>query len=209
VVGCLTTLRSSRWPQFIERNSGGAQFGRKVLVAGEKKGTGTWDRWLSPWRLLRRSPDMHSVIHHDAGQRLSTWRAPVTDQRWRRLSGRPMSKGGTASLAAARLKLIQMPRFLPTRAYLLTTVHESRRSINNPGERSPATRIGLNSLSNSDGVHCTMEGIFRAHDSAFSGPDFSNLSIAPHLRFCSKVVDQGSSYNFATAVIAKCLLDQS
>jgi hypothetical protein len=29
------TLRSSRWPQFIERNSGGAQFGRKVLAGGE------------------------------------------------------------------------------------------------------------------------------------------------------------------------------
>jgi hypothetical protein len=182
VAGCLTTLRSSRWPQFIERNSGGAQFGRKVLVAGEKKGTGTWDRWLSLWRLLRRSPDMHSVIHHDAGQHLSTCRAPVTDQRRRRLSGRPMSKGGTASLAAARLKLIQMPRFLPTRAYLLTTVHESRRSINNPGERSPTTRIALNSLSDSDGVHCTMEGIFRAHDSAFFRSRFLQIFYSNSLK---------------------------
>jgi hypothetical protein len=109
----------------------------------------------------------------------------------------------------AGLKLIQMPRFLPTRAYLLTTVHESRRSINNLGERSPTTKIGLNSRSDSDGVLCTMEGTFRALDSVFSGPYFSKFSIATHLRFCSKVVDQGSSYNFATAVIAKCLLDQS
>jgi hypothetical protein len=133
----------------------------------------------------------------------------VTDQRRRRLSGRPMSKGGTTSVAAAGLKLIQMPRFLPTRAYLLTTVHESRRSINNPSERSPATRIGLNSRSDSEGVHCTMEGTFRAPDSAFLGPYFSKFSIATHLMFCSKVVDQGFSYNFSTAVIAKCLLDQS
>jgi hypothetical protein len=42
VARCLTTLQSSQWPQFIEHNSGGAQFGRKVLAAGEKKGTGTW-----------------------------------------------------------------------------------------------------------------------------------------------------------------------
>jgi hypothetical protein len=133
----------------------------------------------------------------------------VTDQRRRRLSGRPMSKGGMASVAAARLKLIQMPRFLPTRAYLLTTLHESRRSINNPGDRSSATRTGLNSRSDSEGVHCTMEGTFRAPDNAFSGPYFSKFSIATHLRFCSKVLDQGFSYNFSTTVIAKCLLDQS
>jgi hypothetical protein len=55
----------------------------------------------------------------------------------------------------------------------------------------------------------TMGAIIRVPDSPFSGPDFSKFSIATHLRFCSKVVDQGFSYNFATVAIAKFPLDQS
>jgi hypothetical protein len=54
-----------------------------------------------------------------------------------------------------------------------------------------------------------MGAIIRVPDSPFSGPDFSKFSIATHLRFCSKVVDQGFSYNFATVAIAKFPLDQS
>jgi hypothetical protein len=42
VAGCVMTLRSSGRLQFIERNSGGAQFGREVLAAGEGE-----DYWRS------------------------------------------------------------------------------------------------------------------------------------------------------------------
>jgi hypothetical protein len=42
VAGCVMILRSSGRLQLIERNSGGAQFGREVLAAGEGE-----DYWCS------------------------------------------------------------------------------------------------------------------------------------------------------------------
>jgi hypothetical protein len=42
VAGCMMILRSSRRLQFIERNSGGAQFGHEVLATGE--GEDYWRR---------------------------------------------------------------------------------------------------------------------------------------------------------------------
>jgi hypothetical protein len=47
-------------------------------------------------------------------------------------------------------------RYLPARAYLLPTVHESWRSVNNPGEKSPATSRGVNRDLLPFGAYCTM-----------------------------------------------------
>jgi hypothetical protein len=54
-----------------------------------------------------------------------------------------------------------------------------------------------------------MELFFSAPDSQVLRSIFSKFSIATHLKFCSKVVDQGFSYNFATAAIAKFLLNRA
>jgi hypothetical protein len=206
----LNTWQSRGGAQFIVPIDGDVQFQEIVLAAGGGKGHWCSERVAFTVAVLRRSPDMHSMIHHDAGKGLSTWRAPVTDQRRRRLSDRPMSMGGTASLAATRPNSIWVSRFLPARAYLLTTVHESRRAINHHGDGSPATRRGrMNRDLFQFGVHWTMELFFSAPDSQVLRSIFSKFSIATHLKFCSKVVDQGFSYNFATAAIAKFLLNRA
>jgi hypothetical protein len=52
-----------------------------------------WKKWLSPWQLLRWSPDMHPVSHRDEVQRLGMWRATAAARRRWDLSDRPTAGG--------------------------------------------------------------------------------------------------------------------
>jgi hypothetical protein len=60
----------SIWP-----SSAGGRRGVRVLVQR--------NRWLSPWRLLWRSPDVHSMVRRDVVKRLDTRRTVgMTQRRW-------------------------------------------------------------------------------------------------------------------------------
>jgi hypothetical protein len=58
---------------------------------------------------------------------------------------------------------------------------------------------------------CTvpLQARFSAPDSPSLGLNLSYFSVVTHLKFCSKVVDQGFGYNFATATKTKLLLDHA
>ena len=46
-----------------------------------KRGSGDWNRWLSPWQVLQWSPDMHSTVSRNVVKCMDTWRTTVMDQR--------------------------------------------------------------------------------------------------------------------------------
>jgi hypothetical protein len=49
------------------------EFGLRRAAAGEEA-TGASAKWLSPWRSLRRSPDMPNTTNRDVVRCLGTWR---------------------------------------------------------------------------------------------------------------------------------------
>jgi hypothetical protein len=194
--------------QFIGLLSGDWWIWARRAVAGGEKKLCAWNRWLSPWQSLRWSLDMHPKVHHDEDKRLSMWHAMVTDRRRWRLSDRPMSWGGTASVAATGLKLIQMPRFLPTRAYLLTTVHELRQSAL---IAAVSHRRQWTAGSRSDLIQITVpwQPSFSASDSQDLGQIFSWFYIATWSTLFSKVVVQHTSFILVIVFQNKFLLDHA
>jgi hypothetical protein len=64
-----------------------------------KRGSNARNRWLSPWQVLRRSPDMHSTVSHNVVKCMDTWQMAVMDRRWWRLSDRRWARGKVRRLA--------------------------------------------------------------------------------------------------------------
>jgi hypothetical protein len=137
-----------------------------VLAAGGKQGY-----WCMGWVAFTVAlppviTGSHNTTNCDVVQSLDTRRTTVINQRRRALIRSADEQGGYGGLSRNRARVDPMPRFLLARAYLLTTVHESRRAINHHDDGSPATRRGwVNHDLFQFGVYCIMECFFSAPDS--------------------------------------------
>jgi hypothetical protein len=116
--------------QFISCSSGGDQFDWITLATGGEKGSSAWHRW--PFTMAG-APVITGHAPHD-----SPWREPALRHVVRngdsstavRVIRATDELGGYSKLSRNRARVDLMPRFLLARAYLLTTMHESRRAIN-------------------------------------------------------------------------------
>jgi hypothetical protein len=199
-VGFVITWRNRPSHQFIGSLSGGRGFGRRRAAAGETESY--WCAWLVS-SVVANSPTMskyRKLSYCDVVKCFSTWRMTVIGQRRWDLSQSIDEQGGTVSLAAIGPKLIQAPISLPAHGYPQATTHESRRSVNNRGEGSPAARGNEPAIWFS---HCTIGGFCRQPDSPHSRQIFSKFCMTTPSSFCTKVVDLSTISTFAITVPAK------
>jgi hypothetical protein len=167
-----------------------------------------WKKWLSPWQLLRWSPDMQLVSHYDENQRLSTWHATTTARwRWESLSeGGEQGRDTAASRSGFQLTggedLLPRDAIHPCRHESWRRWHESRR------RESSAVRAAALAFWSQPGT-VPWESSFSARDSQVLGQFFSKIFMVTYPNLCSKAVELQTSYNFVIATSVKFLINQA
>jgi hypothetical protein len=110
-----------------------------------KRGSGAWHRWLSPWQVLRRSPDMHRTVSRNVVKYLDTRRMAWHNCEERRHASEghaatsPVSGWATEWLLCS--KIIHGEIFSPEDRYPCLAGRESRRR--RESERTIASGEGL------------------------------------------------------------------